>query len=374
MAGASSTPPNSLNYASFGVNPVVEAARIEGQVTTAVFPKYETFDQGIDMKTDDDEGHTGTDILLLGKDRTEASAAPSFKDKIRLGEGFEDLAFMLLGKHDEVVAAVVGATTAKKWVIYRDVSDPEDLAWCTILQGFNWDTATAEAYVEAMVNTLEMTFDANASPTYKADFVSDFPLYNQDEPTLTYPSTEHRFKTGQTSIYLAPVGTAESTIITGSTYLADCYTNASLTLSNNMETSICGGVTFGQSNKDQKPFTGKGKIKMDYNSGNMNLEAEWATGSTSGTTPTQDSLFKAMVIKVTGKLIETVSGPPNVPVYMDLQIFLPKVEIIKPTSPRSGKDKKTVEYDYEVVNYGTTDPVTMTIITPLAAIHYGTAV
>ncbi len=373
MAGASSTPSNALNYAGLGINPIVSEARIEGQVTLGVFPKYESFEQGLDMKTSDDEGHTGTDMLLLGKDRTEASAAPSIKDKIRLGEGFEDIVFMILGKHDEVVAAAVGATTAKKWVIYRDTSDPGELAWCTISQGFNWDSASAEAYVEAMVNTLEMTFDANASPTYKADFVSDFPLYNQTEPTLSYPSTEHRFKTGQTSIYLSPVGTSEENTV-NSQYLADCYTNANLTLSNNMETSICGGVPFGQSNKDQKPFTGKGKIKMDYNTGNMNLEAEWATGSSSGTAPSQESLFKTMAIKVTGKLIETVSGTPDVPVYMDLQIFIPKIEIIKPQTPRSGKDKKTVEYDYEIVNYGTHDPVKMTIISPLAALHYGTAV
>jgi len=372
MAGASSTPPGSLHYAGFGVNPVVTGSRIAGQVTPAVFPKYKDFDPGIDMGTEDDEGHTGTDILLLGKDRTDASASPNYSDKIRLAEGVEDILFMLLGKHDTVVPAVAGAATAKKWVIYRDVSDPEDLAWCTLYNGFNWDTAKAEAYVEAMVNSVDMTFDADKAPTYKANFLSDFPLYNQDEPTLTYPETEYRFKSGQTSVYLAPVGTAEATIISGTTYLADCYTKCNLTASNNMENSVCGGTPFGQSEKDQKPFSGKGKLTMNYNTGNMNLEAEWATGSESGTTPTQESLFKAMVIKSTGKLIETVA--PSTDVYMDIQIFLPKVEIIKPTSPRSGKDKMTVEYDFEIVNYGTTDPMAVTIISPLAAIHYGTAV
>lgn len=369
------SPPLSLHYCGFGLNPYVDDVQTPGRMLPAVFPKIESFEPGHNMDTEDDEGHTGQDTVLLGKDRTQASAALTIKDKVRLGEGIEDFIFMLCGKYDTVVPAITGATSSYKWVIYRDTSDPpEDLPFGTVMEGFNWGDAKPEAYVEAMIDSLTFNLNANAAPSYEAKFLSDFPLYNQAEPTLVFPATETRFKAYQTSIYVGPVGASYATLKTD-TYKLDCYTEANLNLKNNLEGKVCGGMTFGEIDKNRKPFTGDGTIKMDYNANNMNLEAEWATGATDGEQPTSDSLYKQILMKTTGKLIETVGSAPGTPVYADMEILLPKVEVTEVTSPRSGKEFKDITMKYEIVaNAATlTNPVKFTIISPLDDLNYGSA-
>lgn len=363
-------PPNSLHYMGFGLNPYVEGVQVSGRVLPAVYPKMKEFNPNNKMDSEEDEGHTGQDTVLLGEDRKEASSAPSVDDKMRLGEGFEDFVFMLLGGKDAVTAPVVGATSSYLHKFYRSAaSPPESLPFGTIIEGFNWKDAKPEAYIEAMVDSIELTLNANQSPAYKANFMSDFLKYNQAEPTLVFPGTETRFKAYQTNIYVGPVGAAYETLKTD-TYKLDCYTEANVILKNNLELSTCGGTPFGQPEKNRKPFTGETTIKMDYNENNMNLEAEWATGATDGEDPTPDSLFKQVLYKTTGKLIETVG---ETPVYADMEILVPKLLVNDVTSPRSGKNYKDITLKGKIVSNAAslTNPVEITIITPLDELNYG---
>jgi hypothetical protein len=202
--------------------------------------------------------------------------------------------------------------------------------------------------------------------------MGDFPKYNQAEPTLVFPETETRFKAYQTAIYIGPVGTADATLKTD-TYKVDCYTEASLNMKNNLELSTCGGTTFGSPEKNRKPFSGEITIKMDYNESNMNLEAEWATGSSNGTDPTTESLFKKVIIKITGKVIETVVSPAAT-VHADMEIVIPKLLVDQITSPRSGKDYKNITLKGKIVSNANSliNPVEVTMITPLDELNYGT--
>lgn len=364
------TPSGSLHYLGFGVNPMSGGNRVLGEVTTVCFPKYETFDPNPTRTVEEDNGHTGTDTLLLGKDRTVWSASPSFTDKIRLAEGFEDWMFLLLGKHDTPTKVESEASTAYRWKIYRDVSDPLDLPWATLKQGFNWSTAKAESYIEAMVNSIELTLDADKSPTYTANFLSNHPEYNKTEPTRVFPSTEYKFKANQGKIYIGASGSTINQL--KALNPLDCYSAANLSISNGLEVNPCGGTPFGQVDKDVNPLTANGSITMDYNENNMDLEAEYVTGSSSGTSPTEEGLFKAILIEYIGKKIETVGSNHY---YMTLQIYMPRVEITDVTSPRAGAEKKTITLTFDLVtNQPTVNPIEIHTISPMSAIHYGTSV
>lgn len=365
----SSTPSLALHYAGLAINP----ANATAPTNPLVFPRAKTFDPGIEIKTDDDTGHTGTNTTLMDKDRTQASTSPNIEDKIRFTEVFEDILYLFCGSMDTVTAAITGATTAKKWHIFQDVVTSPDLPDATIVQGYNWKTAKAEVYPNCVANEINFTFDAGASPSFKADFLADMCLYNQTEPTRTFPSTEYRFKSGQTTIYIGNVGDTLVQLKADANKL-DCYTKASLDLKNNLEQDVCGGTVYGTTKKNRKPFTGNGSITMDYNENNMNLEAEWATGSASGTNVSPDSVFKQILIESTGKLIETVTGTPNTPVYMNMQTLMPKVTLTKVSSPRSGDAKKDITVEFDIVSNASTvtSPIDFTLISPLAALHQGT--
>lgn len=367
MSTTAATPPNALHYLCMGINPVVETTRVGGKVLPAFALKPETFDPGLKLDETDDKGHTGTDTLLLGKERTNASAAPTFKDKLRFGEGIEDLIFLLMGSNDDPVAAVTNALTAKKWRFYRDVANPGDLPWCSLVQGYNWKTANAEYYTEAFLDSLEFTFNASEAPTYNATFLSNYPLYNQTEPTRVFAGTEYKLKAGQGAVYLGNVGDDLATLKADANKL-DCYSDANLKCQNNMEPSTCKSPTFGEIKKDRNPFTANGEIKMDYNENNMQLEAESTTGSKTGTNVSPDSWFKQILIEYTGKAIETVSSTP---VPMSMQVLIPKANC-KISSTKSGEGKKELTLTFDVVSNTTSSPIEITMVSPLSALHMGT--
>lgn len=366
-------PPNALHYMGYGLNPYYEGVQVKGKVLPAIFPKMNSFEPDNKIDSEDDEGHTGQDTILLGEDRKEASSAPSVKDKLRLGEGIEDILFQLLGAKAAVTPAVAGATEAYKHKFYRDAANPPtELPVATIIQGFNWDDAKPEAYINQMVDSVDLTLNANQSPSYEAKFMGDFPKYNQAEPTLVFPSNEIRFQAYQTTIYIGPTDKTDAQLKVEA-YKVDCYTEASLSLKNNLELSTCGGTTFGSPGKNRNPFTGEVTLKMDYNAQNMNLEAEWATGSTSGTDPTTESLFKKVIIETIGKAIETVSSNP---VYASMEIVIPRLLISEVTSPRSGKKFKDITLKGKITSIASSlvNPIEITMITPLDDLNYGTPV
>jgi hypothetical protein len=370
----SETPPLSLHCSAFGINPVVDEVRVEGQVIPTLTLKRDKLDPQNNVETEDDIAHTGQDTNKRGKDKVMADSKPSIEDRLRFDEGLEDWCFMWAGTHDEVVAAISGATTAKKWVIYRDVSTPVSLPWGSFYDFFNWESEDATVWIDAYVNTLNFNFNVNNAPKIGVDFISNYNKPNQTAPTRVFPDTEYKLKAMQGTIYMGPVGTTEAAL-EADEYKFDCYTEAELNLSNNMESRACGGMNYGETKKDRKPMTGTGSIKMDYNTSNRDLIPEFITGTAEGTEPTPESMYKAILIKYTGKLIETVdvSGVAT-PVYCSFAVFLPKVEVTNVDSPRYGDATKDLTVEYEVVSDSTitTNPVQFTIISPCDALHYGT--
>jgi hypothetical protein len=365
------SPSGALDYLQFGLNPLVESKRYSGVVNTVQGVKFsDKFEGGEDLKEEDDEGHTGSPTIKISKDRTSAEGAPSFEDKLRFGEGIEDWWYMLLGHHDTPTAAVAGATTAKAWKFYQDPTTLGELCPCTILQGTNYLTKKPWAYANCVMNKLELTMNADKAPTYKATFASDYPLMNQTEPTLVFNTgDEYRLQIAQGSVYVGPAGTSYASL-KNDTYKMECYTEASMELNNNIESKICGGTKFGQPNKNQKPFEATGKVKFDYNQNNMNFEEMYATGEADGVFVSQEPFKQSILFSYTGKLIETVTGTPDVPVYMKHDVYVPQASM-KYTSEKGGSDAKSIDGEFEVLANGANSPIEVYMVTPLAALHYG---
>lgn len=364
-----STTSNTYNFMAMGLNPIVDDEMVKGRVLPTIFPTVSSFESGDEIKEEEDKGNMGTSTDVRDIDRTDTDTAPSWENKLRLNEEFIDMAYMMLGAYDEPVPAVTGATTAKKWRFYKDEVNKKPLPMATILQGMNVAGAKPEAFIECVMNTLNLTFDTDKTPSYKADSISNYPWQNQAEPSIVTPSgTEYKIKAGQTSIYLGNVGDALSALKVDANKI-DCYLEANTEMSNNLEASACGGGDFGDKNKDEGGFTNKGKLKMNFNDYTMNLKALVATGSTTGEKVSQESVYRQMYIESLGKTIETVSGQP---VRCSVGVLLPKVKLSQPTRSRSGSDKATVEMEFQTVANGLNSPVEIYVVTPTDELHWGT--
>lgn len=359
-----------FHYTALGLNPIVEGNMVRGEVTTPVFIKNESFEPGFDIKEDEDRGNIGGPTTFLGTDRVDTDTGPTINDKCRFKEGLEDWTWLLYGAYDAPVPAVANALIAKKMRFYKDVLNPTDLRLATIKNGYNYKTAKAETYIEAAVNSIKYTLNPDKAPSITVSTISNAPKFNQTEPTIVLPSEEFKLKSRQGTVYMGNVGDNLATL-KNSANILDCYNKLDLESSNNIDATVCGGTAYGTKQKDAQDFTTKGEIEMNYNDYNMWLEALWATGANDGVDVSQESVYRQILIEFIGKTIETVE---SVPVRMSKQILIPKAKIGPVKTPKSGKEKKTVNMNFEAVADGLTSPVEVTMVTPLADLHWGTQV
>lgn len=327
------SPPNSLHYAGFC------GQKTEVFETPICFIKFSNFNSNIEIETSTDQGHTGTRSLNLGEDRTKATASPEIEDKLRPEEGLEDFWYHILG---DFTLETIG-TKVKKYTFTPDADGA--LPNVSILHGFNYDTEKARGFANAVANEMSIKMSAEDAPTISMKYISDFPIYEVVEPTLTFLATPPQsFKSGQLEAFMgATTGIVEGTDSMG------CLTEAEVTISNNIETSICAGDDIGSVNKDVGELTIEGSFSVKYNAVVAKLEQQWATGASNGTNITYDSLMKSLRFRYQGALIETVTGTPNVDHYYTMQIDLPQVDItsVKPTE--SGDGSKSIEVEFKAV-------------------------
>jgi hypothetical protein len=352
------TPSLALHYLGIGI----KRPDMVGPVSPTVFPRYKDYDPSLKISTDKNQGHMGMDTIDISNDRNKAEANPSFEDTFRFGEGLEDFLFLLTGSYDTPAPAVVGALTAKKYRFYLNSLAPVDLPRATILQGYNWKTAKAELYDDVVVNSMEFTLDRTDTPTFKADTVSNYPLFNQTEPTRVFPPVEYRLKASQGKVYLAEVGDSLATV--KATEPLD-YTKCTAEFKNNVEASDAGD--YGKPKKDKKPFEGTVKITTAFTEALMNLEAEFNTGLETGTNVTEESVYKQVYIEFTGRKIETVSGAD---VRSMMGILIPKLDLTDVSTPKAGDDAKDITIEGDIMSNGISNPYEISLISPLADLHF----
>lgn len=354
------TPTLALHYLGMAIKPV----DMVGPAAPKVFPRYKDYDPSLKIGTDKNQGHMGMDTIDISNDRNQAEANPSFEDTFRFGEGLEDWIYLLTGSYDGPEPAVLNAVTAKKYKFYLDSLNPVDLPRATILQGYNWKTAKAELYDDVVVNSMELTLDRKETPTFKVDTVSNYPLFNQTEPTRVFPPVEYRLKSSQGKVWLADVGDSLATIKASDPL---DYTKCSAEFKNNVEASDAG--EYGKPKKDKKPFEGNVKITTAFSEALMGLEAEFNTGSATGTNVTEESVYKQVYIEYAGRKIETVAGQD---VRAMMGILIPKIDLTDVSSPKAGDDSKDITIEGDIMNNGLSNPYEINIVSPLSALHFGT--
>lgn len=352
------------------------------EATDGVYPDYPVaggilargtdFEDNTEITTEDWTGHTGGDSLVIQSDRTKAASAPQYTHKVLFGECIEEYLYMALGTHDTPTAAVTNATTAKKWKIYKDASNAVIPPVATLINQYAATLRDAQIYDNAMMNTLELKVD-NEGWTVTPTFETDAVILNQPNQPRTIASNVYKLPKANTKMYIAPTNVT-LTDSNKATYAYDCLLSNTLTINNNLEDSDCLNTPFGKNHADKGDFEVEGQAEFNWNPSAAFLYDEWYAHSVHGVYASEEPLFKQILIECEGAIIETVgSGAQAVDVHCGMKIWLPYVEISKvDQGSLSGEDKRTLTASYNIRANGSTNPIEVTIINALSALHYGT--
>ena len=339
-------------------------------VAGGILARGTDFQPNTEIETSDWTGHTGGDSLVIESDRTSATSAPQYSHKALIGECLEEYFYMALASHDAPVAAETGATKAKKWKIYKDASTPKDLPKATLINQYSATLKDAVIYDNAMMNELQLEVN-NDGWTVTPSFASDMEMMNQPNQPRTLSTSIYKLPKNNTKIYIAPVDVT-LTDANKEEYAYDCLLSNSITIRNNLEESECLNDIFGKNQQDKGDFEIEGEAEVKWNLLAAFLHDEWQTGDAHGVYVTENSLFKQVLLECEGSKIETVNGED---INAKMSIWLPYVEITQvDPGDLSGDDNRTltVSYNLRAGTTTTANPVEVTIINELTALHYGT--
>lgn len=351
------------------------------QLTNGAYPDYPVaggilargndFQPNTEIGTSDWTGHTGGESLVIASDRTSASSAPQYSHKALIGECLEEYFYMALATHDSPTAAVSGATKAKKWKIYKDISNPKELPPATLINQYSATLMDAVIYDNALMNELQLEVNNDGwtvTPSYK----SDMEIMNQPNQPRTLSPSIYKLPKNNTKLYIAPTSVT-LTDANKEDYAYDCLLSNTLTIRNNLEDSECLNDEFGKSSVDKGNFEIEGSAEIKWNPAAAFLHDEWQTGEAHGAYATEESLFKQVMIECAGAKIETVgSGASATDINAMMSIYMPYMEITKVDPGNlSGDENKTLTIEYKLRD-STYNPIEVTIINELSALHYGT--
>ena len=355
-----------LSYHFWGMN-IRDFSSTTEPTTVGVFIRGSEFEHNKEIEMQDDEGHMGTATTKISSYRSKASASPSFTDRCRYKEGWEDIWLLLLGSgsHSDSTPYTVDKTTVTtgvyKYVYSVDVAQPNVPYFCTLFNGFGKTSADAYKYEDCLLSEFELSGSNEEAPTYTASFESNFPKFNQTNPVRTYPTTTQFPKPNDVKIYIAPKGTYAS-LDAISSYEYPCYQDWSLSVNMNVENQPCSADDFGTSTKVQGNREGTFNITLPWTSATKNLEYKFMGGSNSATTVTTDNDEKTVWIVMTGSTISSTYKYQTI-------IKIPSIVLTAVNSPQSGSDAKTLELEGNIEEDGTNSFITTEIQTDLADLH-----
>jgi hypothetical protein len=326
------------------------------------------FEPEKEIEHEDDTGHTGTSTTKMESYRKKATSQPKFEDKARYGEGWEDYFYLLTGDASVTVPAVTGATKAKKFTFQANPADPKELPFSTLYNGYAKTIDDAYVYDNCLLNELELKFKNDEPISASPSFASDYPEFNQPNPSRVMPSKRVMIQSGQTVIYYAPTDVV-LTDLNKAEYAYACFLEGSIKVNNNIESEPCGGDDFGKDTKTMGERESEGSLKLPWTSDTKWIEAEYQSGSKTGTKVSTNTLQKQIMIESIGPVIETVS---EVPVRYSTKIRIPDVTITKCDSPQSGDEAKDLELDFKINETGLESFMTVDIVTELTGLHIGT--
>ena len=330
------------------------------------------FNHEREIEMEDDEGHMGTATTKMSSYRTKATANPSFTDKCRYKEGWEDMWLLLLGsakggtgsdKDDIIKEETSTGSGIFNYTFKINVDSPQDPYFATLYNGFAKTTGDAYKYEDCLLSEFELSGSNEEAPTYTTTFSSNYPKVNQTNPTRVIPATTVFPKSADVSIYIAPPDTSDANM---TNYGYPCYLEWSLSVNNNIESVPCSGDDFGESTKVLGNREGTFNITVPWTNATKFLEKEFEVGTTNTSTST-DVTTDNMVKKVWIVMENTLIGESELKYKTVIKI--PKVVVTSCYSEQSGTDAKQLELEANIEESGSASFIETVITTDLEDLH-----
>ena len=381
----------------------INNAESDNDPQVQVMIKGTDFDPQKEIGNEDDEGHTGTATTKISTYRSEATSTPTWQDRVRYKEGWEDVLYLVTGSDDgegKINKSVV-AEGVNKFIFSENPHQPQEPAFATLFNGFNKSPKNckdAYLYLDALLNTFKLSGSNTEAPTYEVNFVSDFPHFHQPNKARTFPKKSVFPKSKGVRLFIAPQG-----VYTGVTegdnpigaYEFSCYEDWETNINKNVEGKPCSGDVFGTSTKVTGLLEGDFSCNLPWNSKTRTLEYEFMGGDTSEdtTTVTDEDVHKTVWIVMEGGKITRWSNTNTVgdgetlvgeevdedgnkkyeietkynfrTIYKISDIVLTNVN-----SPQSGTDAKTLEVASDIVSNGEDPFIEVEVITGLSDLHF----
>lgn len=365
------------------------------------------FEDGNEISTETDEGHTGVSNLDMGSYRTKAESSPNWEDGLRYSQGFEDYFYLLLG-HD-TVASYNNGTSDVEGVYTHTMEMPpevdEELPLATIYHGFSKTSTDGRVFNNAMENELEVTFNADDKPSIKPTFVSDYNIVNTINPSRNFLD-DHLSRTvmaQHTQVYIGDIGATEIWDGTGSKdgYMVpiDCFSEASFSVNNNAESQACHDDKFGENTKLMGAREVTGSITMPWHDATKYFETEYEAyekyghivselitqkqvwyrchggniirTSESNTIGTGEKIIKT-VVEHEGEPEETTTYYISTGIPYEAIFKFPVTEVTSVTSTKSGNEAKDLTFEWKDIEQPTQSYMSAYFVTDLSACHIDT--
>ena len=360
----------------------IRGMELDEEADPQVLVRGSEFNHEREITMEDDEGHMGTATTKMSSYRSNATANPSYTDKCRYKEGWEDVWLLLLGS-DDGEGNVRKAETSTGSGIYNytfaiNTDSPQDPYFATLYNGFAKTTGDAYKYEDCLLSEFELSGSNEEAPTYTATFSSNYPLVNQTNPSRVIPAKTIFPKSADVSVYIAPTPPVGKTYVLGDAgtdeisidqYEYPCYLDWSIDVNNNIESVPCSGDDFGESTKVLGNREGTVSITVPWTNDTKHLEKVFETGSydpesaSNPTTVTAENDIKTIWIVMEN----TTIGSSQLKYKTVIQI--PNVVITSAYSEQSGTDAKQIALEGNIEDNGTDSFITTVITTDLADLH-----
>lgn len=348
----------------------IRGLELDDEADPLVLVRGSEFNHEREIEMEDDEGHMGTATTRMSSYRTKASANPSFTDKCRYKEGWEDIWLLLLGsakggdgsdKDDIIKEETSTGSGIYNYTFKINVDAPQDPYFATLYNGFaKTEDDDAYKYEDCLLSEFELSGSNEEAPTYTSTFASNYPKVNQPNPARTIPNRTVFPKSADVRLFIAPVGTTDANMVN---YEYPCYLEWSVDVNNNIESVPCSGDDFGESTKVLGNREGTVNITVPWTSATKHLEKTFETGAVDGTTvTTENDIKKIWIVMENGTIGSSQLKYKTV-------IKIPNVVITSAYSEQSGTDAKQIQIEGNIEESGTDSFMTAVITTDLEDLH-----
>lgn len=331
------------------------------------------FEDGNEISTETDEGHTGVSNIDMGSYRTKAESSPNWEDGLRYAQGLEDYFYLLLGTvetddYNDGTSDVDGVYTH---LMTMPPNASDELPLATIYHGFQKTNTDGRVFNNAMLNEIEVTFNSDNKPSVKPTFVSDYNIVNTINPTRAFLS-DHLARTvmaQHTQVYIGDLDADELEEMTA----IDCFTEASFTVNNNAESQACHDDNFGENAKLMGAREVTGSITMPWHDATKYFETEYEAYDKYGHIVSELITQKQVWYRAVGGNIQVENSSThtmeNSDVPFESLFKFPVVEVTNVTSTKSGNEAKDLTFEWKAIEQPSQSYMSAYFVTDLEALH-----